>query len=156
MKSQSTKHGERIRALLMRRVADRLALPATCQARACQRNKRCNSSLDTHPSCRHAASADDRARFDQLFDTIEAIRNLTLWPEPSRSDDLRAVEAMAIDILVDALPLMPDFVPKFQAWLVRYNTWPTRPRDSRFWLKLAKEEIARWREVDRVRAEAER
>jgi hypothetical protein len=53
----------------------------------------------------------------------------------------------AIEILAAATPLMPDVASKFEAWLVRYSKWPTAPKDTRFWLKLAREEIARRREV---------
>jgi hypothetical protein len=151
LKSETPADPERLRATLMRRVADRLALTPACPARTCLRNRHCNATGGSDPACRHVAGPADRARFDQLFGTVESIRNHTLWPEPSRSDELRADEALAIEILIAALPLMPDFAPKFENWLARYNKWPTGPRDGRFWLKLAKEEIARCRAAEQER-----
>jgi hypothetical protein len=141
---------ERIRAVLMRRIADRLGAPATCPARACRRGKHCNAAGGSELPCRRAACPEDQARFDQLLATVEGIRNLTLWPEPSRSDELRAIEAMAIEILGASLPLMPDFAPKYEAWLKRYNTLPSRPGDTRFMLKLMRDEIARYRQAARL------
>lgn len=151
LKSETLQSPERIRAMLMRRVADRLGMQATCQARACRRNRHCHAAGNAEPACYRIARPEDRARFDELFATVEAIRSLTLWPEPSRNDGLRALEAEAIDILGAALPLMPDFAPKFAGWLKRYNIWPTRPGDRRFWLQLAREEINRYRAEDRIR-----
>lgn len=141
MKSRT--QAEPIRTMLMRCTADKLGAPIHCPARGCHRNRHCQGACAPEPPCQQRADPADRARFDELFSIVEAIRNLTLWPEPSRSDDLRALEALAIDILIAALPLMPDFAPKFENWLKRYGTWPARPRDTRFWLKLAREEIAR-------------
>jgi hypothetical protein len=138
---------DRLYAILMRRVAERLGL--ACPARACLRNHHCKTDGVLDPPCRQAANTEDRIRFDELIGVVEAIRSLTLWPEPSRNDDLRAAEALAIEILTAALPLMPGFAPKFEAWLVRYSRWPTGPKDGRFWLKLAKEEVARYRDACR-------
>jgi hypothetical protein len=134
-----------IRAILMRRIAERLGAPSACPTRACRRRRACagEGRIEAGLPCQRAARAEDRARFDALLATVEAIRDRSLWPEPSCSAELRAVEAVAIDILRTALPLMPNFGPLFEDWLSRYQDPPIRPGGTRAWLRYARAELAR-------------
>jgi hypothetical protein len=138
-----------MRAKLMRRVADRLDAPKTCPTRTCRRRHTCNGAGigESEPPCRRAASPEDSARFDELSRTVEAIVDGTLWPEPAVNAGLRMVEETAIGIVREALPLMPGFAEKFEAWMQRYFGPPASARDNRAFLRYARAEVARNKEI---------
>jgi hypothetical protein len=82
-----------------------------------------------------------------LFGAVEAIVNQTLWPEPSVSASLRAVEEMAIGIVREALPSMPEFAQQFEYWVTRYFGPPASTGDTRAFLRYARAEVGRGKEI---------
>jgi hypothetical protein len=109
------------RGFLRAVAAMHFGVPKVCRKRECRRARGC-LGRDTagDPACIALLHASDRPGFQSLFELVEAIRDNTIGPYPSRDRERARLERMAIAVLDDALPHLPGVAKHFADWKSRY------------------------------------
>jgi len=112
------------RVLLMRLTAEMLALPfRVCLSRDCRRALACRYRRvrSGEPACLAHLDATEREAFDQLFTLVLKTADALPVASPAGNADARALEEVAIEIILAAQRRCPHLAHLFPAWLARYR-----------------------------------